>query len=404
MSGRIAAARGSLRAGALIVAALIGCQLAAALGIAITNAALAPPDTPHRAPMRAAIHVFQPTDGPTEEPDFPYVFLTRAWVHWDSQWYASIARDGYWYVPGEQSPVAFFPTYPLLVRALSALGLNRFFAGVLLTMLSGTLGLFLFHRWAAELRGEATALRATALFVVYPYAFYLFGAMYSDALYLCLAVGAFYALERNRLVLMVLLGAAAAGARPIAPALVLGLLARRMELRRQAGERLRPGDLAPALAGLGLAAYVAFCWSRFGDPLAFAHAEAAPGWDNLAGPRSYLKIPFFEMFACAPADSGTYLHLLHAGISLAVLSCAVPLWRRVSRGYAVYVAAAIGIPLFSSKDFMGLGRYAMAAFPVFLMLSLLLAPRPRLTRAVLAACAALLVFFTMLFAADNFVA
>jgi hypothetical protein len=80
------------------------------------------------------------------------------------------------------------------------------------------------------------------------------------------------------------------------------------------------------------------------------------------------------------------------------------MWRRLSKGYAVYVATAIGIPLLSSKDFMGLGRYTIAAFPVFLMLALLLESRPRVRWLVMAAGALALLFFAALFGADNFVA
>jgi LacI family transcriptional regulator len=31
---------------------------------------------------------------------------------------------GYWYVPGQQSPVAYFPLYPLIIRALHAAGVR----------------------------------------------------------------------------------------------------------------------------------------------------------------------------------------------------------------------------------------------------------------------------------------
>src|SRR3982751_5393003 len=40
---------------------------------------------------------------------------------WDSYWYADIAETGYSYVPGEQSRVAFFPAFPLCLRAFKAI-------------------------------------------------------------------------------------------------------------------------------------------------------------------------------------------------------------------------------------------------------------------------------------------
>jgi hypothetical protein len=390
---------------ALIAAGLVACNVAAALGIALLDASQRPLAEPRSALLGAAIEVFQPTEaiedptGSLNGPDRPRTWVTRAWAHWDAGWYASIAKDGYSYTPGEQSSVAFFPAYPLAIRALTALGLNRFVAGVLLTMLFGCAGLFVFDRWAAHLADEDTALRATALVVVYPFAFFLFGAMYSDAMYLCAAAGAFYALERDRLGVTVLLGAIACAARPVGPALVIGLLARRIELRATAGERIGARDLVPALAGAGLAAYMLFLRARFDDPLAFARAQAA--WSNLAGSQSMLKFRFFELVAQSPTDFGTFLKALHGLIAISALACAIPIWRRLSKGYAVYVAVAMAMPLISSKDFMGLGRYAIAAFPVFLMLAQLLAPRPRLRLAYTIASALAFFFLSLAFAADN---
>src|SRR6478672_9366237 len=42
-----------------------------------------------------------------------------AWYAFDSDWYFQIASNGYSYTPGQQSSVAFFPTFPLAVRAVS---------------------------------------------------------------------------------------------------------------------------------------------------------------------------------------------------------------------------------------------------------------------------------------------
>src|ERR1700716_2242392 len=94
--------------------------------------------------------------------------LVQAWVRWDSGWYADIARDGYWYIPGRQSPVAFFPGYPLVMRALITLGLNRFAAGFVVSLCCGLLAAWLFTRWATKLANPRTALTAGLLLILYP--------------------------------------------------------------------------------------------------------------------------------------------------------------------------------------------------------------------------------------------
>src|SRR5687768_2469966 len=89
-----------------------------------------------------------PNTSEAGQPDFPQSTVMRGLAHWDSTWYANVARDGYWYRPGEQSPVAFFPGYPLAIRAVMGLGVNRWLGAAGLTFLCGIFGVLLFSRWA----------------------------------------------------------------------------------------------------------------------------------------------------------------------------------------------------------------------------------------------------------------
>jgi len=70
-----------------------------------------------------------------------------AWVRWDSNWYGGIAENGYFYHPGQQSPIAFFPSYPMAVRLVAGLVGDVQVAGVLVTVLCGAASLVLFWRW-----------------------------------------------------------------------------------------------------------------------------------------------------------------------------------------------------------------------------------------------------------------
>jgi hypothetical protein len=330
--------------------------------------------------------------------------LVQAWVRWDSSWYADIARDGYWYAPGRQSPVAFFPGYPLAMRAFISLGVNRFTAGFLVSLLCGPLAAWLFTRWAMKLANPRTAFLGGLLLVVYPFALYLYGAVYSDALLLVLVTGAFLCLEQDSILGATVLGAAATLTRPVAPAVVLGLLVRQIERRREQGAPLRPIDFLPLLSIAGLAAYMAFLWNRFGDPLAFVHVQSAPGWDQTPGLQTWLKVTWFHILFPRVAPLVAVRLVGHALVALAALALAIPTRRYLGWGYAIYVAAAVGLPTLSSKDFMGLGRYVLAAFPVFLTLALLLKDKPRFAKVWIAASALLLAALTASFGAGGYVA
>jgi amino acid transporter len=54
-------------------------------------------------------------------------------------------------------------------------------------------------------------------------------------------------------------------------------------------------------------------------------------------------------------------------------------WRRFGWGYAAYTVVSLAIPLIGTKDFMGTGRYVLAAYPVIAAAAVVLT-RDRLPR------------------------
>lgn len=312
---------------------------------------------------------------------WPHKWLLHGLIRWDSGWYAGIALDGYWYRPGEQCPVAFFPGYPMAVRFMSwLLGVHPFMGGVVVSSVCGVLAVMLFHAWAREVAGPEHALPAAWTLVLYPYAFYLFGVMYTESFFLTCALAAFLCLERGQRGGAALFGALATFTRPVAPAVLVGLLVRHWELKRRRGERLGPSDAVLLLAGAGMAAYVGYLWWAFGEPLAFAKVQAVQGWDHVPGWPTWLKFKWFELMAGNARPGHKLQFLVHALAAVVPLCFVWPMRRTLGWGYALYVAGVVGLPAVAMKDFWGMGRYALAAFPCFLFVSLALETRPRLRR------------------------
>jgi hypothetical protein len=324
------------------------------------------------------------------------------WARYDAGWYAHIATEGYSYTPGQQSPVAFFPTYPLAVRGITALGVDVFLAGVLLTMVCGVLALVLFTHWARARADESTVRDAGLLLALYPFAFFLYGAMYSDALFLLLIVGAFLLLERGHLVPAVLLGVMATAARPVAPALVLGCWPAGWS-GNTSGPAVERGGSAAGVRRHGAGAL---------HPLPVAHLRRADGLREGAvgaglGPDARLahvgQGPLGTSFSWG-MKGDDFLRLAgHAALSVGALALVWPTVKRLGWGYGLYSAAIVGLPTLSSKDFMGMGRYLLAAFPLFLTLALLLRERPRLRLAVMALSAVLMVALAAAYGAAHYV-
>src|SRR5690349_7261076 len=84
--------------------------------------------------------------------------LVAPLARWDSVWYLAIANDGY--PAGDPRRAAFFPLYPLLVRAANAVVHERIVAGALVSLVCFAVALVLLHRLTALELGTPAA-RAT---------------------------------------------------------------------------------------------------------------------------------------------------------------------------------------------------------------------------------------------------
>jgi hypothetical protein len=322
-----------------------------------------------------------------------------AYARWDSGWYHSIAEDGYYYAgPNQQSSVAFFPAYPAAMRIVGTLLLGQLALGGMLVTLACGLGIaVLFHRWVAAFLGAATARLALALLLCYPFAFYFFGVVYSDALFVVAVLGAFCLLEKDRPLLAAVVGMVATAARPVGLALVIGLVLRSLEIhgvlpgskpaafvggrptpiadprgarvpllpRRLVLRQLGVRDVVVGLSVLGLVAFCALLWVRFDEPLAFAKVTSAPGWAKDFNLEVLLKIHLFRLYEAYGLNIGTFWLTVQGLFALCALALVPAVVRRFGWGYGAYVLVAVGIAFASTRDFIGMGRYVLAAFPAF---------------------------------------
>jgi hypothetical protein len=354
--------------------------------------------------------------GPIAAPDshdlapYPGSWLFGGWFRYDGRWYDIIATHGYSFNgPATQSPAAFFPAYPTLLWAFhSVTGLSVKLLGTLVTLACGAGVVVLFRRWCDDRVDPVVARVAMVTLLLYPYAFYLMGALYADALFLLATISAFLLLERGHPVLAGLAGAVATGARPVGLAVVVGLVAvtlwRKGTIARREGRlridlhTLRPADGGVLLSMSGIIAWMTYLGLRFGHPLAFEEVQQAPGWDQGGGPHTWFKILWFQQIKNLPGrihlwwNTGdtivfqSWLYgvgvLIQGALVLGFLWLAYKAWRRFGWGYGLYSFVLLAIPLIGTKDFQGAGRYLLAAFPCYLVLAEMLSSRPLLRRAV----------------------
>ncbi|HEY3139503.1 MAG TPA: hypothetical protein VGJ86_00140 [Acidimicrobiales bacterium] len=322
--------------------------------------------------------------------------------HYDGGWYWLISNDGYrGHTPGMQSPVAFFPGYPLAMRYLGSVIGDNALAGIVITALSGLGIAVLFWRWCRDRMGATAAATSLLALLLYPYGFFLYGVIYADALFIFATLLAFWAVERDRPLIAGLAGAVATLTRPVGIAVVLGLAVRTLERR---GALKRPGwlgiptriqlsaiklkDGLVLLSISGLVAYCFFLWHKWGDPFLFSSVEKY--WDQGAGPDTWFKLAFFDQVHHHADSWWTWGVVIQGLLGLTMLAFVLPVARRFGWGYGVYLLVVVAIPLIGTKDFQGLGRYGMAAFPIFAIIGRYLAERPPALRHVVLACSGLM--------------
>jgi hypothetical protein len=287
-------------------------------------------------------------------------------ARWDARWYLDIAEHGYGV---DEARPAFYPLYPLLVAVIAVVVREPVVAGMLISVACLAGALLLLHRLTEHELGLRAANATTWLVAIGPMSFF-FSAVYSEALFLLLSVGALLCARRDRWMIAGALALLAASTRSAGVLLVIPLVV----LAWNSGRR---GHLAWALIPLagpaGFSLYLELAgagwrspldaqrfWGReFGGPLvgAWDGARAAAGGvrDLLAGHAGRLA----------------WQNTLFFGFLVLSIPCLIGAWRRLPTAYGLYAVAALALPLsypVEGRPLLSLPRFLAVVFPLWMWL------------------------------------
>jgi hypothetical protein len=329
--------------------------------------------------------------------------LFTAWERQDALWFLRIATHGYRLHDGS---AAFFPLYPLAIRAVSVVLFDHPLAASIVVSNAAFLGgmVVLYFLTSSELSEDA-ARKAVLYLAVFPTSFF-FLAPYSESLFLLLSVTSFWAARRGKWPLAGAAGALAALTRNLG---LLLLPALALEAMHQWRERQNAGDPAggralawsllwSASVGLGTAAYLAY-WQWFaGDWLRPITNQGL--WQRVSSlPWNTLGQATRDTYQYAGAYPGGY-HELDWVIVVPALAVAGYALARFRPAYGFYTWASILVPLcfsFLGRPLMSVPRFLVVLFPIFWGLALL-AERKRIPHhLIVAVSAAGLGLLTVLF-------
>lgn len=354
--------------------------------------------------------------------DVPYGRL-NTWSHWDGEHYIHLAASGYLNLHYDESP-AFFPLYPLLVRALDSLfggpvslpALGVW--GVIVSLAALPFALYFVYRLAEDAGGPRTARASVLVLAFFPTAFFL-NAVYTESLFLALSAGALWAVRvRKNLLLACVLAGLACATRNVGIFLLVPLALEWLRRRREYGLR---GAACLALAPSGLLLYAAYLWWRFGNPLLFYTGQRRWGREP-TGPLHALVTAFeqagrglAQLSGMRPGSgSGSLMDHLAATnetynllFLLLALTLLVAGARSLPPGMSAYAFLLVAVPaLFGTPQdpLMGMPRFVLVAFPIFITLGALVGKRKVALRLWLAVNIAFSLFLCALFVSWRFVA
>jgi Gpi18-like mannosyltransferase len=142
-------------------------------------------------------------------------------------------------------------------------------AGILVNNLAFLIALLVLYSWVNEFYSKSAARWTTAVFTWFPASLFC-TVIYSEGLYLLFSTAALRAFDKKQSAWVALWGAIATAARPTGIALIPAFLLTSWQEKR--GIKFYLASLATSG---GLFIYSLYCQIKFGDALAFIHAQKA---------------------------------------------------------------------------------------------------------------------------------
>jgi hypothetical protein len=324
----------------------------------------------------------------------PHLGFARAFSAWDGGWYLDIVARGYpTHVPhavghAGQSSTAFFPLFPLLVRAtMRVTGLSAFRSGLVVSTVASAGAAVLIWMLVQRLADAGAADRAVALICFFPASFVL-SMPYSEGVMLVCAAGCLLLLHERRWLAAGVAGALASAARPTG--IACGVACAFAAAAAIANRREWRALLAPLIAPAGLIAFCVYLAAHTGDAFASFRSQR-DGWHQ----RIDFGATTYHAVIRAFTDPFQNLNRVALTIALAIALVgvwAITRWRPPAFIWA-YAAAAL-IPALLVASISSRPRFLLAAFP--LLIAIAWRTRGPTYTVLLAVSAGLLAITTML--------
>lgn len=296
-------------------------------------------------------------------PSFPYYHdlsssysrFIASFAHFDGIHYLRLIKKGY----DDTGSQAFFPFYPMLVKAFTFGYLDPLYVALILNF-SFTIGSLII---LTQQLAQTTKIKFLLLFLSFPASFFLF-MNYTESSFLFLVV-LFFALLKNKKYFWASVVAGVASSTRLAGSLLsLSLLVELWEARYHLGRSL----CLLFTSVLGLICYLIYLTGAFNDPLMFVHVQSLFGNSRSGGQIILLPQVIFRylkiLFINSPTTLSYFRSLYELLIFVFSLSMVFLLRQKITRSALTFCLFAILLPSLSGT-LTSFPRYLLPLTPLF---------------------------------------
>jgi len=322
-----------------------------------------------------------------------------AFYRWDSGWYTEISQRGYSFSPDRQSSIAFWPLYPLAIRAAHELtNLRPGKVAYDLSIIFAFLAMLVIYRLARLDYSEKTS-RYIYFFILFWPASYFLIAVYPESLFVFLAALSLYLGRKEKWLWAGIVAALLALTKPYGVFMAPTLIAEYFVVRGKNWKIFfRKWDWLPLL--LPFASVVSFAYynyQKFGN--AFAYLQTEKNWGRGYGNFAVSLIREAREFMVPPTKllDGSHaqyvIYLISFFFSIWALYVS---WKKVRRTYLIFPLLILAAA-FTSGTLTSWSRYMLLGFPILFGPAVWLAEKKYLKYAYLSVSLAFLLFIASLF-------
>lgn len=318
---------------------------------------------------------------------------------WDSFWYTSISRHGYSYSAEKNSSVAFFPAYPAAIKLVHAVsGAKEDQISFILNILFSALSVFFLYRLARLDYSDAISRNIVLVWLLFPPAYFLLSG-YPEAMFVLLAVLSFYFARKKAWLWAGIVAGILAVTKPYGIFMLTALLVEYWEDNNWNWRIFyRKFTWLPLLFPLvTFGGFVLFNFLKFGDALAFLHAQHT--WGRTLGNPIFALFSEFKFYlidnSIMTGSNFPYLIYLVSFI-FSIFAFALS-WKKIRNSYLVFSTLLL-LSAFLTGTLTSWGRYIFLGFPILMGPAIYLSKKRWLLIVYLILSAALLLFSASFFA------